>query len=159
MFSLVITYCTPLMLNVWGVKTGYFFAAISFVGGAILLLTVPEVGHQIQILRRSSRSRPKEGPTQSLMSFSNGEYQLGNSLRPRRRHSMNWRLETPRLDSLSDHSDKTAPGRGVRRAEIIPGADTELIVMQNVWLLDYLFTSQDIPMYNLRYTSRHRSCP
>jgi len=32
------------MLNVWGVKTGYFFAAISFVGGGVLLLTVPEVG-------------------------------------------------------------------------------------------------------------------
>jgi len=31
------------MLNVWGVKTGYFFAAISFVGGGVLLLTVPEV--------------------------------------------------------------------------------------------------------------------
>jgi len=42
------------MLNVWGVKTGYFFAAISFVGGAILLLTVPEVGHRVQNYEKNS---------------------------------------------------------------------------------------------------------
>ena len=43
MFALVITYCTPFMLDKWKVKTGYFFAALSLVGGSVLLYTVPEV--------------------------------------------------------------------------------------------------------------------
>jgi len=63
MFSLVITYCTPLMLNVWGVKTGYFFAAISLVGGSILLLTVPEVGLCVHFTKREKLKVKTKGRT------------------------------------------------------------------------------------------------
>lgn len=50
MFALIVTYCTPLMLDVWKVKTGYFFAAASLVGGGVLLLTVPEVCDMLSAL-------------------------------------------------------------------------------------------------------------
>ncbi len=43
MFALIITYCVPLMLDKWELKVGYFFAGVSFLGGAATLLIVPEV--------------------------------------------------------------------------------------------------------------------
>lgn len=50
-FALIFSYCNPLMLNAWEVKTGYFYCGLAAIGMATLYFIMPEVSVPPVVLR------------------------------------------------------------------------------------------------------------